>query len=125
MVLNPREYDLGLLKLKADLESCYGEKHSKIGNIEDQPQTSRRENTNKLKEAVKAFDKRHHALRDAEAALSKWMQHEKTVAIDIAEMAFKYRPMARDAEDNTKAFGQITQRRKKLEFLSEVERDVD
>lgn len=116
VVTKLRENYLDLLKMKADLESRYGEKHPKILNVDEQLQTTRREYNRELEEVLKAFDKRYQATLDTEAALAKWMHQEKGEALDLAKLEVEYRPMARDAENNAKVFGQITQRHKETDL---------
>jgi capsular exopolysaccharide synthesis family protein len=116
VVTKLRENYLDLLKMKADLESRYGEKHPRILNIEEQLQATRRDYNKELNEVLKAFDKRYEALLDTEAALNKWMHQEKTQALDLAKLEVEYRPMARDAENNARVFGQITQRHKETDL---------
>jgi len=111
-----RENHLELLKLKADLESRYGEKHPKIENIEQQLQATRRDYNKELDDVLKAFDKRYEAILETEAALTKWMHQEKSQALDLAKLEVEYRPMARDAENSAKVFGQVTQRHKEMDL---------
>jgi capsular exopolysaccharide synthesis family protein len=116
VVTKLRENYLDLLKLKADLESRYGEKHPKIDNIQQQLQATRRDYSHELDEVLKAFDKRYQAILDTETALNKWLRQEKTQALDLAQLEVEYRPMARDAENNAKVFGQVTQRHKEVDL---------
>jgi capsular exopolysaccharide synthesis family protein len=116
VVAKLRENYLDLLKMKADLESRYGEKHPKILNIDEQLQTTRREYNREMDEVLKAFDKRYQAMLDTETALAKWMHQEKAGALDLAKLEVEYRPMARDAENNARVFGQITQRHKETDL---------
>jgi len=116
VVAKLRENYLDLLKIKADLESRYGDKHPKIENIAQQLQATRREYNRELDQVLKAFDKKYQAIVDTEAALSKWMHQEKNQALDLAKLEVKYRPMARDAENNAKVFGLVTQRQKEVDL---------
>ena len=116
VVTKLRENYLDLLKIKADLESRYGEKHPKIENIQQQIQATQREYNRELDDVLKAFDKRYQAILDTEAALSKWMHQEKNLALDLSKLEVEYRPMARDAENNAKVFGQVTQRHKEVDL---------
>ena len=116
VVAKLRENYLDLLKLKADLESRYGDKHPKIENIQQQLQATRRDYNHELDEVLKAFDKRYQAIVDTESALTKWMHQEKNLALDLAKLEVEYRPMARDAENNAKVFGQVTQRQKEVDL---------
>lgn len=116
VVTKLRENYLDLLKIKADLESRYGDKHPKIDNIQQQIQSTRREYNRELDEVLKAFDKKYQAIVDTEAALNKWMHQEKNQALDLAKLEVQYRPMARDAENNAKVFGQVTQRQKEVDL---------
>jgi capsular exopolysaccharide synthesis family protein len=111
-----RENYLDLLKLKADLESRYGEKHPKIDNIQQQIQATRRDYSRELDDVLRAFDKRYQAILDTETALTKWMHQEKSQALELAKLEVEYRPMARDAENNAKVFGQVTQRHKEMDL---------
>ena len=116
VVTKLRENYLDLLKLKADLESRYGDKHPKIENIQQQLQATRRDYNHELDEVLKAFDKKYQAIVETEAALNKWMHQEKSQALDLAKLEVEYRPMARDAENNAKVFGQVTQRHKEIDL---------
>lgn len=116
VVTKLRENYLDLLKIKADLESRYADRHPKIDNIQQQIQATRREYNRELDEVLKAFDKKYQAIVDTEAALTKWMHQEKNQALDLAKLEVQYRPMARDAEDNAKVFGQVTQRQKEVDL---------
>lgn len=116
VVAKLRENYLDLLKMKADLESRYGERHPKIVNIDEQLQATRRDYHKELDEVLKAFDKRYQAMLDTETALSKWMHQEKVEALDLAKLEVQYRPMARDAENNARVFGQVTQRHKEIDL---------
>jgi uncharacterized protein involved in exopolysaccharide biosynthesis len=73
VVVKLRENYLDLLKIKADLESKYGEKHPRIDNIQQQLQATRRDYNKELDEVLKAFDKRYQAILETEMALTKWM----------------------------------------------------
>ena len=115
-----RENYLDLLKLKADLESRYGEKHPKIDNIQQQIQATRRDYNRELDDVLKAFDKRYEAILDTETALTKWMHLEKSQALELAKLEVEYRPMARDAENNAKVFGQVTQRHKEMDLTGMI-----
>ena len=116
VVTKLRENYLDLLKLKADLESRYGDKHPRIENIQQQLQATRRDYNRELDEVLKAFDKRYQAIVDTESALNKWMHQEKNLALDLAKLEVEYRPMARDADNNAKVFGQVTQRHKEVDL---------
>lgn len=116
VVTKLRENYLDLLKIKADLESRYGDKHPKIDNIQQQIQATRHEHNRELDGVLKAFDKKYQAIVDTEAALNKWMHQEKNQALDLAKLEVQYRPMARDAENNAKVFGQVTQRQKEVDL---------
>jgi len=120
VVMKLRENYLDLLKLKADLESKYGEKHPKIENIHQQLQATRRDYNRELDDVLKAFNKRYQAILDTEAALTKWIHQEKTQALELAKLEVEYRPMARDAENNAKVFGQVTQRHKEMDLTGLV-----
>ena len=115
VVTKLRENYLDLLKIKADLESRYGDKHPKIENIQQQIQSTRRDYNRELDEVLKAFDKRYQAILDTEA-LTKWMHQEKNLALDLSKLEVEYRPMARDAENNAKVFGQVSQRHKEVDL---------
>ena len=116
VVAKLRENYLDLLKLKADLESKYGDKHPRIENIQQQLTATRRDYSKELDEVLKAFDKRYQAIVDTEAALTKWMHQEKAQALELAKLEVEYRPMARDAENNVKVFGQVTLRHKEIDL---------
>jgi succinoglycan biosynthesis transport protein ExoP len=116
VVTKLRENYLELLKLKADLESRYGEKHPRIDNIYQQIQSIRRDYNRELDDVLKAFDKRYQAILDTESSLAKWMNQEKALALNLAKLEVEYRPMARDAENNAKVFGQVTQRHKEIDL---------
>ena len=109
-----RENYLDLLKIKADLESHYGEKHPKIETIQHQLAAVQRDYSKELDNVLKAFDKRYQALVETESALSKWMNHEKQQALELAKLETEYRPLARDAENNNKVYGLINQRHKEI-----------
>lgn len=111
-----RENYLDLLKMRADLESRYGEKHPKLVNIEQQIAATRRDYEKELDAVLRSFDKRFQATLDTEQALIKWMNQEKAQALDLAKLEVEYRPMARDAENNAKVFGQVTQRHKEIDL---------
>ena len=116
IVTKLRENYLELLKTKADLESRYGEKHPRIENINQQLQATRREYSRELDEVLKSFDKRYQAMLQTEMALNKWMNKEKAQALNLAKLEVEYRPMARDAENNAKVFGQVAQRHKEIDL---------
>jgi capsular exopolysaccharide synthesis family protein len=116
VVTKLRENYLELLQMKADLNARYGEKHPKVLNIEEQIQATRRDYNKELDGVLKAFDKRYQALLDTESELTKWMRQEKAEALDLAKLEVEYRPMARDAENNVKVFGQVTQRHKEIDL---------
>jgi capsular exopolysaccharide synthesis family protein len=109
-----RENYLDLLKIKADLESHYGEKHPKIETIQHQLAAVQRDYSKELDNVLKAFDKRYQALVETESSLSKWMNHEKQQALELAKLETEYRPLARDAENNNKVYGLINQRHKEI-----------
>jgi capsular exopolysaccharide synthesis family protein len=109
-----RENYLDLLKIKADLESRYGEKHPKIDTIQHQLAAVQRDYSKELDNVLKAFDKRYQALVETESSLSKWMSHERQQALELAKLETEYRPLARDAENNNKVYGLINQRHKEI-----------
>jgi capsular exopolysaccharide synthesis family protein len=109
-----RENYLDLLKIKADLESRYGEKHPKIETIEHQMASVQRDYAKELDDVLRAFDKRYEALVETENSLLKWMAHEKQQALELAKLETEYRPLARDAENNGKVYSQINQRQKEI-----------
>jgi capsular exopolysaccharide synthesis family protein len=109
-----RENYLDLLKIKADLESRYGEKHPKTETIEHQMASVQRDYAKELDDVLRAFDKRYQALVETESSLLKWMSHEKQQALELAKLETEYRPLARDAENNGKVYSQINQRQKEI-----------
>jgi capsular exopolysaccharide synthesis family protein len=109
-----RENYLDLLKIKADLESRYGEKHPRIETIEHQMASVQRDYAKELDDVLRAFDKRYQALVETENSLLKWMGHEKQQALELAKLETEYRPLARDAENNGKVYSQINQRQKEI-----------
>jgi capsular exopolysaccharide synthesis family protein len=109
-----RENYLDLLKIKADLESRYGEKHPKIETIAHQMTSVQRDYAKELEDVLRAFDKRYQALLETEGSLLKWMAHEKQQALELAKIETEYRPLARDAENNGKVYSQINQRQKEI-----------
>jgi capsular exopolysaccharide synthesis family protein len=109
-----RENYLDLLKIKADLESRYGEKHPKIDTIQQQLAAIRRDYSKELDDVLRAFDKRYQALVETESSLNKWMNHEKQEALELAKLETEYRPLARDAENNGKVYSLINQRQKEI-----------
>jgi capsular exopolysaccharide synthesis family protein len=111
-----RENYLDLLKLKADLESHYGEKHPRIENIQHQLDSIQHDYARELDQVLRAFDKRYQAVVETEGALTKWMNHEKQMALELAKLETEYRPLARDAENNAKVYGLITQRHKEIDL---------
>ena len=111
-----RENYLDLSKIKADLDSRYGEKHPKIDNIQKQLEAIQRDYRQELDQVLKAFDKRYQALLDTESGLSKWMHQEKQQALELAKLEVEYRPLSRDAENNAKMFGLISQRQKEIDL---------
>jgi capsular exopolysaccharide synthesis family protein len=111
-----RENYLDLSKTKADLDARYGEKHPKIDNIQKQLEAIQRDYRKELDQVLKAFDKRYQALLDTETGLSKWMHQEKQQALDLAKIEVEYRPLSRDAENNAKMFGLVSQRQKEIDL---------
>jgi capsular exopolysaccharide synthesis family protein len=109
-----RESYLDLLKIKADLESRYGEKHPRIETIDHQMIAVQRDYAKELNDVLRAFDKRYEALLETENSLLKWMAHEKQQALELAKLETEYRPLARDAENNGKVYSQINQRQKEI-----------
>ena len=111
-----RENYLDLSKIKADLDSRYGEKHPKIDNIQKQLEAIQGDYRRELDQVLKAFDKRYQALLDTESGLSKWMRQEKQQALELAKLEIEYRPLSRDADNNAKMFGLISQRQKEIDL---------
>ena len=111
-----RENYLDLSKIKADLDSRYGEKHPKIENIQKQLEAIQHDYRKELDQVLKAFDKRYQALLDTESGLSKWMHQEKQQALELAKLEVEYRPLSRDAENNAKMFSLISQRQKEIDL---------
>jgi len=109
-----RENYLDLLKIKADLESRYGDKHPKIETIQHQLIAVQRDYAKELDNVLRAFDKRYEALVETENSLAKWMSHEKQQALELAKLETEYRPLARDAENNGKVYSLINQRQKEI-----------
>jgi capsular exopolysaccharide synthesis family protein len=109
-----RENYLDLLKIKADLESRYGDKHPKIDTIEHQLTAVQRDYGKELDDVLRAFDKRYQALVETEKSLAQWMNHEKQQALELAKLETEYRPLARDAENNGKVYSLINQRQKEI-----------
>ncbi|MGC9985675.1 MAG: polysaccharide biosynthesis tyrosine autokinase [Polyangia bacterium] len=111
-----RENYLDLLKTRADLESRYGEKHPRIENIEKQIEAVQRDYGRELDNVLKAFDKRYQAIVDTETSLAKWMQQEKQLALDLSKVETQYRPLARDAENDAKVYGLVSERHKEIDL---------
>ena len=111
-----RENRLDLLKIKADLESRYGEKHPKIDTIEHQLAEIQRDYAKELDDVLRAFDKRYQALVETETSLTKWMNHERQEALELTKLEIEYRPLARDAENNSKMYSMVTQRHKEIDL---------
>lgn len=111
-----RENYLDLLKIKADLESRYGDKHPKIDTIQHQLAAVQRDYSKELDDVLRAFDKRYQALVETESSLTKWMNHEKQEALELSKLETEYRPLARDAENNGKIYSIITQRHKEIDL---------
>jgi capsular exopolysaccharide synthesis family protein len=109
-----RENYLDLLKIKADLESRYGDKHPRIETIQHQLTAVQRDYAKELDNVLRAFDKRYEALVETEASLTKWMSHERQQALELAKLETEYRPLARDAENNGKVYSLINQRQKEI-----------
>lgn len=109
-----RENYLDLLKIKADLESRYGDKHPKIDTIQHQMAAVQRDYAKELDDVLRAFNKRYEALVETENSLTKWMSHEKQQALELAKLETEYRPLARDAENNGKVYSLINQRQKEI-----------
>ena len=109
-----RENYLDLLRIKADLESRYGEKHPKIATVDHQLDSVQRDYSKELDDVLRAFDKRYQALVETENSLLKWMSHEKQQALELAKLETEYRPLARDAENNGKVYSLINQRQKEI-----------
>ena len=109
-----RENYLDLLKIRADLESHYGEKHPKIETIQHQMASVQRDYAKELDDVLRAFDKRYEALLETENSLLKWMGHEKQQALELAKLETEFRPLARDAENNGKVYSLINQRQKEI-----------
>jgi capsular exopolysaccharide synthesis family protein len=109
-----RENYLDLLKIKADLESRYGERHPKIDTIQQQLAAIQRDYGKELDDVLRAFDKRYEALVETENSLNKWMSHEKQQALDLSKLETEFRPLARDAENNAKVYSLINQRHKEI-----------
>jgi len=114
VVQHLRENYLDLEKIKADLESHYGERHPKIETIQHQIITIQRDYSKELDNVLRAFDKKYQALVETEAALNKWMSHERQQALELAKIETEYRPLARDAENNNKVYGVLSQRQKEI-----------
>ena len=87
-----------------------------IINVQKQIEAIQRDYRKELDQVLKTFDKRYQALLDTESGLSKWMHQEKQQALELAKLEVEYRPMARDAENNSKVFGQISQRQKEIDL---------
>ena len=115
-----RENYLDLLKIRADLDSRYGDKHPKIDNIQKQLEAIQHDYQRELDQVLKAFDKRYEALLDTESGLSKWMHQEKQQALELAKLEVEYRPLSRDAENNAKMYGLVSQRQKEIDLTGLV-----
>jgi capsular exopolysaccharide synthesis family protein len=107
---------LDLLKMRADLESRYGEKHPKIENVKQQLEAIQRDYGKELDNVLKAFDKRYQAIVDTETSLARWMQNEKQLALELSKLETQYRPLARDAENDAKVYGLVSQRHKEIDL---------
>jgi capsular exopolysaccharide synthesis family protein len=111
-----RENYLDLLRIKADLESRYGDKHPKIDTIGHQLAELQRDYGKELDNVLRAFDKRYQAMVETETSLTKWMNHERQQALDLTKLEIEYRPLARDAENNSKMYSVVTQRHKEVDL---------
>ena len=111
-----RETYLDLLKTRADLESRYGEKHPRIENIQKQIEAIQRDYGKELDNVLKAFDKRYQAIVDTETSLARWMQNEKQLALELSKLETQYRPLARDAENDAKVYGLVSERHKEIDL---------
>jgi len=107
---------LDLAKQKADLSSRYGEKHPRIENIDQQMAQVRGEYEHEIDSVLKTMDKAYQALLDVQHSLERTAEHEKREAIELSKVEVEYKPLQREAENNNRVFGLITQRQKEIDL---------
>jgi succinoglycan biosynthesis transport protein ExoP len=115
-VQNLRSTYIELQKQKADLASKYGDKHPKIENIQQQAEQVRGQYEAEIDGVLKTMDKAYGALLDMQRALEKRADQEKREAIELSKMEIEYKPLQREAENNGRVFGLITQRQKEIDL---------
>ena len=107
---------LDLRKQSADLASKYGEKHPRIVNIEQQIESIRGEYESEVDGVLKTMDKAYQALLEMQRSLERRSELEKREAIELSKTEVEYKPLQREAENNNRVYGIITQRQKEIDL---------
>lgn len=105
-----------LSREKADLSSRYGDRHPKIATINEQIATLNREYQVEIDGILAASEKQFQQVLDAEKSLNALIEKEKRQAIELSKLEAMYKPLAREAENNAKVYGLITQRQKEIDL---------
>jgi polysaccharide biosynthesis transport protein len=101
-----------LSKIKAELESKYGEKHPRIEALQGQIDKLGKNFQREIDNILAALEAKYSTTLENEKALVRLMDGEKKAAIDLAKLDVEYKPLAREAQTNGKLYEMITQREK-------------
>ena len=107
---------IDLQKQQAELASKYGEKHPKIENVKQLADQVQADYSREINGVLRTMDKAYQALLDMQRALEKRAEQEKREAIELSKMEVEYKPLQREAENNGRVFGLITQRQKEIDL---------
>jgi capsular exopolysaccharide synthesis family protein len=104
-----------------DLAEKYGPEHPKLKAARAQLEDMKAAYNSTVDKAIESFENEYQSAVETERALEALMEKTKREAIDLSKIEVEYRPFSRAAQETSKVFSLISQRRKEIN-LTEVMR---
>jgi succinoglycan biosynthesis transport protein ExoP len=100
----------------ADLSTRYGPEHPRMKALQDQMDVVRKAYEKEVNEDLATFEKAYEELVDNEKSLKALMEQQMNEAIEVSKIEVEYRPLSREADQNSKMYGIISTRQKEIDI---------
>ena len=107
-----------LLADKAQLSGRYGPKHPEIAKLDAAVENARRELYTESLKAVEQLKAEYLAAQNEERSLSRTLDEQKAVALDLDRKGGSYTVLKRQTESDRKVYEQLLQQEKELHVVS-------
>ena len=107
-----------LLADKAQLSGRYGPKHPEIAKLDAAVENARRELYTESLKAVQQLKAEYLAAQNEERSLSRTLDEQKAVALDLDRKGGSYTVLKRQTESDRKVYEQLLQQEKELRVVS-------